>query len=258
MRSVWLIAKTVLIEAVRRKEIYVVVLLSLLLIGGIMSFNFFGMSGLIKFYRESALQIMSIATAVTVIVLASRQLPREFEKRTIYPLLAKPVGRGTFLLGKFMGVIFAAAFCFGIFMSIFIGGTIYLGIATPWIHLIQYFYLQMWAMAILTMLGFLLSLILNLDAAITIGIIFYTTANILTDGISFVYDFAGDFGKAVIVLLNYTIPQLSLLDFSGKVVHAEIWTPLSPIILLYLTLYALAFVSIYFILTLLLFRRREL
>ena len=258
MRNVKKKKKTVLIESVRRKEIYVVVLISLILIGTIMSINFFDMPGLIKFYRETALRIMSLAAAVTVIVLASRQLPREFEKRTIYPLLAKPVGRGTFLLGKFLGVILAAAFCFGIFMSIFIGGTIYLGVAIPWVHLIQYFYLQMWAMAILTLLGFFLSLLLNLDAAITMGIIFYLTANILTEGISFIYDFMGGFGKAVVIILNYSIPQLSILDFSEKTVHAEIWQPLPPLLLFYLTLYAFAFAALYFFLTLLLFRRREL
>lgn len=98
--SLRVLAKSVLIEAVRRKEIYVIVAVCTALIGAAMSLDFFGLGGLVKFYRETALQLMGISTALTVIVLATRQLPREFEHRTIYPLLARPVSRFTFLMGK--------------------------------------------------------------------------------------------------------------------------------------------------------------
>jgi len=258
MRPVWLIAKSVLIEAVRRREVYVIILLSLIVIGGVMSVNFFGMEGLTKFYRDVALEVMSIATALMVVVLSCRQLPREFENRTIYPLLAKPVGRVSFLLGKLLGVLFAAGFCFFLFMLIFLIGTWYLGGKIPWIHLAEYVYLQMLAMTIITTLGFLLSLIMNLDAAITIGIIFYLTANILTTGISYIYDFAGSVGKVILIIMNYGIPQLTLFDFSEKTVHAVIWRPLGIVTLCYLTLYAMVYIGVYFSLSMLLFRRREL
>src|SRR5690606_19496912 len=126
LRSIWLIARSVLIEAVRRKEVYAVVLISLLLIGALMTVDFFRLEGITKFYSEAALKVMSAATALTVIVLAARQLPREFEARTIYPLLAKPVGRVTFLLGKLLGILLAAAFCLGMFMTVYIIGIWYL------------------------------------------------------------------------------------------------------------------------------------
>ncbi|MCA9426932.1 MAG: ABC transporter permease, partial [Candidatus Omnitrophica bacterium] len=105
MRSIWLIAKSVLIEAVRRKEIYVIVLMAVGVILMTGTVKFFGYEGMNKFYRDVSLKIMNITAALTVVVLAARQLPREFEKRTIYPLLAKPVGRSTFLAGKFLGVV---------------------------------------------------------------------------------------------------------------------------------------------------------
>ncbi len=71
MRSIWLISKTVLIESIRRKEIYVVVLAASLMIGMVMMMDFFNLQGLTKFYREVALKVTSIATALTVLVLAS-------------------------------------------------------------------------------------------------------------------------------------------------------------------------------------------
>ncbi len=258
MRSIWLIAKSVLIEAVRRKEIYTIVLLSLILIAGILSINFFELKGLSKFYREVALRIMSLATALTVIVLSCRQLPREFENRTIYPLLAKPVNRFGFLSGKLLGVLLAAAFCFSLFMIIFTLGTLYLRAPIPWIHFLEYFYLQMWAMAILATLGFFLSLIMNLDAAITMGILFFVTADILINGISYIYDFMGTFGKTVLTVMTFALPQLSLFDFSGKTIHSDVWPPLGLSTLGILTLYAMVFTGVYFLFSILLFRRRAL
>ena len=64
MRAVWLIARTVLIEAIRRREIYAIVALSMLLIGAVMTVDFFQIEGLTKFYRDVALKIMSVATAL--------------------------------------------------------------------------------------------------------------------------------------------------------------------------------------------------
>ena len=258
MRQVWLVAESVLIEAVRRKEIYALILLAMLLIGAVMTVDFFEIEGLTKFYREIALKIMSIATSLMVIVLACRQLPREFENRTIYPLLAKPVGRLSFLAGKLLGVILGAAFCFGLFMLIYIIGSLYLGAGIPWLHFIEYVYLQMLMIAILTTLCFFLSLIMNLDAALTMGVIFYLSSNVLITGISFIYDYVGSAGKAVLKILTFALPQLALFDFSGKTVHANVWPPLGWRTMLMLTVYALVFIGLYYSLSAIVFRRRAL
>jgi ABC-type transport system involved in multi-copper enzyme maturation permease subunit len=258
LRSAWLIAKSVLIEAIRKKEIYAIILVSLLMIGGVMTVNFFEVEGLSKFFREIALRIMSISTALTVIILASRQLPREFKNKTIYPLLAKPVGRAGFISGKLLGVMLSALFCFFMFMIIFVIGSLYLGTEIPWIHFIQYIYLQMLMMAVLTSLSFFLSLIMNLDAAITIGVIIYLTSSVLSTGVSFIYDYINPFGKTMLVVITYVIPQMTLFDFSGKTVHALKWAPLGAWTLVYLTLYALFFTSLYYTLAILVFRRRAL
>ena len=257
-RAIWLIGKTVLIEAVRRREIYAIVLVACLIIGSVMTLDFFGLSGLTKFYRETALAIMSTATALTVIVLAARQLPREFTNRTIYPLLAKPVSRATFLAGKLLGVMLAAAFCFALFMAVYIVGSLYLHGAIPWALFAQYIYLQLLAMLILATLSFWLSMLLNLDAAITLAVIFYITAATYTSITTYIYNLVGPAQKTILVILNYALPQLTLFDLSEKTVHEEIWPPLSLTIMSELTLYALAFAAIYFFFAMLAFRRRPL
>jgi len=258
MRAVWLIARSVLVEGVRRKEIYAIVLISCIVIAGIMSIDFFGLRGLSKFYCEVSLQIMSTATALTTIALAARQLPREFEARTIYPLLAKPVSRITFLAGKLFGVMLAAAFCFALFMTIYVGGALYMGSHVSYGLLAQYLYLQLLGLLILATLAFWLSLWLNLDAAITLGAILYFAASIIMTSISYLYDFVGPVGKAILKGALYVVPQLRMLDLSDKVVHSDVWHPIPLWAVAALTAYASVYSALYFTLAYISFRRKPL
>lgn len=258
IRSSCLIARTVFIEALRRKEIYMIVLVACSLIGAVMTLDFFDLPGLNKFYREFALRAMSAATAITVIVLSSRQLPREFATRTIYPLLARPISRATFLFGKLLGVWLAAVFCFALFMVVYVGGMLYLNADVHWVHFLQFVYLQLWMMLILATLGFLLSMLCNIDAAITLGILLYTMGATLSSMINVMYHEAGKLGQWILILLTWLIPQLSLFDTSDRTVHAITWPPLAPALLAQLSLYALIFSTVFFCGALVAFRRRAL
>lgn len=258
MRGILLIAKSVLIEAVRRREVYAIVLLSLLLIGAVMTVDFFQLEGLTKFYREVALKVMSAATALTVIVLAARQLPREFENRTIYPLLAKPISRMAFLAGKLLGVLLGAAFCFSLFMAVYVAGSWYLRTPVQWALFGQYFYLQMLMMLVLATMGFLLSLKFNLDAAITLGAVLYFLSSVIMSASTFLYPNTGTFGRAVLWVLTFGLPQLELFDLADKAVHADAWGLVPAWVMAQLTLYGLFYSVVYFGLSFILFRRRPL
>jgi len=258
MKKTWLIAKTVLIEALRRKEIYVIVLLSVSLIGLLGTVRFFNIEGLGKFYREIALKLMSVATALTVVVLAARQLPREFKNRTVLPLMAKPVSRMSFLLGKFLGVMLAAGFCYALFIAVFLIGHVYLRTPVHWALLLQSVYLQGLAFAVVASLAFLLSLVLNLDAAVTLSALLYILGQIFTSALSYIYDYVSAFGQAVLLFLNFIIPQLTLFDISSKVVHGNTWSPIEMWAMRDLTLYAGGYIVVFLGLSYVIFRRRPI
>ncbi len=257
-RAVRLIAGTVLKESVRRREIYVLVLVACGLLAVIMRMDFFGLGGLTKFYREASLQVMGLTTAFAVIVLAARQLPREMENRTIYPLLARPVRRVEFLLGKLLGVLLAGIFCFALFMIVFLAGSWRMQADVPWVLFIQHIYLQILMLAILATLGFLLSLLLHTDAAITICALLFLLSSVSSMMLVNLYGYLDGFGQRVVLFLTYFLPQLTLLDVSEKAVHAEIWPPLGGAVLLALSAYAGVYIGIYFLCALALFCRRAL
>ena len=111
---------------------------------------------------------------------------------------------------------------------------------------------------ILASLSFWLSLMVNLDAAITTGLLFYGTSAVITTATSFLYDFTSGVGKAGLILLNYLLPQLTLFDLSAKAVHAEAWPPLPATVMVDLTVYGLVFVVVYCGLAYVWFRRKPL
>lgn len=256
IRRVLLIARTIFTEALRRREIYVIVLVTIAMLLLVSFARIFHLENLHKFYMEIALKTMSVATAATVIVLGARQLPREFENRTIYPMMAKPVARSEFLIGKYLGVVAAGIFCLELFMTVF-GAAVYATqMPISWAVFSQFVYLQTLLIAVLAALSFLLSMALNLDAAITITILIYLLGDILTNALTTIYDYVGAAGRAFLIFLNYAVPQPALFDLSAKVVHG--WPPISPAILGLVTLYALMFVVPYLGASYLLFRRRAL
>jgi ABC-type transport system involved in multi-copper enzyme maturation permease subunit len=103
-----LLAEAVLLQFFRRNEFYVVLILLGIYLAGIMILRLTGGIDSVemqRFVMGLGLTLSASFAAVLVATFAGRQLPEEFENRTLYPLLAKPVSRGEVLLGKFLGVL---------------------------------------------------------------------------------------------------------------------------------------------------------
>ncbi len=98
-RAVWL-------ESLRRNELWAAAILLGLYAAGALVARMVGAEGeaAARFIRGLGLQLGSTIATVLVIVLAARQVPVDIEQRTIHPLLARPVSRGQYLLGKILPV----------------------------------------------------------------------------------------------------------------------------------------------------------
>ena len=59
------------------------------------------------FLLNLSLDGVAMLAQIVTLVLAARQFPEEFENRTIYPLLARPVRRAEVLAGKWMACVMA-------------------------------------------------------------------------------------------------------------------------------------------------------
>src|SRR5271170_1107014 len=103
MHKIFAVAGVVIKELYRRKDFYVLFVLSALLTVVAGMVNFFHDSGIVRIVKDVCMLLIWVSTLVIAIVTAARQIPAERESRTIFPLLAKPVSRGQVVAGKFLG-----------------------------------------------------------------------------------------------------------------------------------------------------------
>ena len=107
------IARNTLQAAVRQRVFHVLALFALIVVLGAQHLRDFHFgSPELKFLADLGLGAIAASGTVLAVVLTAQAFFSEIEHRTVQTLLAKPVGRGEFVLGKFLGVaVILGAFC---------------------------------------------------------------------------------------------------------------------------------------------------
>lgn len=124
MNTIWAIAAVVIKELYRRKDFYVLFVLTALMTLAAGAVNFFQDLVMVRYVKDLCLFLIWLSTLIIAIVTTARQLPAERESRTIFPLLAKPVSRGQVIAGKFLGCWLASGLavgCFYLFLFLAMG-----------------------------------------------------------------------------------------------------------------------------------------
>src|SRR6516225_9549090 len=103
MNTVFALAGVVIKELYRRKDFYVLFILTAVLTVLLGFGNFFNDAKIVRYVKEICLLLIWVSALVIAIGATARQIPAERENRTIFPLLAKPVSRAQVIGGKFFG-----------------------------------------------------------------------------------------------------------------------------------------------------------
>lgn len=98
-----------LTELTRLKVFYVLLVFGLLLIGSSVFMAQFSFQQEFQILKDVSLGAISIFTSLLAIVATARLLPQDIEDRTVYTILAKPVPRFEYVLGKISGVLLLLA-----------------------------------------------------------------------------------------------------------------------------------------------------
>jgi len=96
-------------ELVRLKVFYFLLIFALLVIGNSAFMVQFSFQEEFQVLKDVSLGAMSIFTSLLAMVATAMLLPKDIEDRTLYTILAKPVPRFEYLLGKLGGVLFLLA-----------------------------------------------------------------------------------------------------------------------------------------------------
>jgi ABC-type Na+ efflux pump permease subunit len=119
-RRVFAITANTLTELARQKVFYVLMIFALLLIGSSVFMARFTFQQEFQILKDVSLGAMSIFTSILAIVAAARLIPQDIEDRTIYTILAKPVPRFEYVLGKLCGVLLLLAISVAVMTLLFV------------------------------------------------------------------------------------------------------------------------------------------
>ena len=211
---VWLIAWAVWIEAVRRKDLWVIaVLMAIYLVAAVALSIVRGASPEeTRFIFNLGLTVSFWLAAVLTALFAARELPAEMENLTLYPLLAKPVERRDVILGKFAAVSSVGMATLAVFF-------LFVRAVSHWLPefsaglFLQCAVLQMLALALLAAITLCATVWLPAAVSLIIGLVLFFAGGPLMGMAK--SNVASSFGKAV-EWLCYYLPDFDLFNLATR------------------------------------------
>ena len=242
MKKTVAVAYVTILESLRRKDPYVVLILGFAMLLGAGVFSRFGVSGVEKFVKDVGLTITTVFSLVICVTAAARQLPTEIQNRTLHPLLGKPISRPGFYLGKFIGVgVMSSAVVIVFFIlvrlilllfKIPVGGVFY-----------QALYLRIVSMWFIVAGVLCLSLFATHGATVTISLLACLCIQMFAHTVLYVHDELTGISLRLAETIYWLAPHLELFDLSKKVIHG--WPAVPAWVLLGMTLYGLLYAGIF-------------
>jgi Cu-processing system permease protein len=254
-RQILALSRLSVLDLYRRKDLAVVFVLSGVILTPLFFFTPFGMSAASRYTNELAMLLVWLFSAVIGLGVASRLFPPEFNSRTIYPLLSKPVSRGTVLVGKYLGALAASLSALVLFYAAYgvLAGTRQ-GVWFPPV-LWQALLLHAGFMVVITALSLLGSLALTVSANLTLcGLV---TAGMLVFGqrlVSMAADQPAP-GRWALYAIHWIAPHLEFFDMRQRLVHE--WPTISWGVCGAVWLYALCYAAACLALAAVIFRRKK-
>lgn len=205
-----------------------------------------------RIVKDLGLATMDVFGTLIAIFIGVGLVTKEIERRSLYPLLAKPLSRREFLLGRYFGLAFTlfvnlGVMLAGIYLTLFVTGrrfdpgllaaayTLYLGL------LLVVAYALLFSAFTKTVLA-------------AVGTFCVVVAGRFADVIRGMPEVVPAAPAALVKALYFAVPNLHNLDIKNRVVYGDV-PPGSDLALL--TLYALAYGGVVLGLALLAFERRD-
>jgi len=218
--NVWAIASVVIKELCRRKDFYVLFVLTALITLVMGSVNIFNENGVVRYLKEICLFLIWISSLVIAITTTARQLPAERENRTLFPLLAKPVTRNEVLIGKFLGCWLASGLAlavFYLFFGVIAGAREHVWPVMGYAQAVMLHWFMLGVVCAMTLAGSIVFAAPSSNSTITflvcVGILLLARRlNHVALGLS-------EPGQTIIYGIYFALPHLELFDVRDLLVH---------------------------------------
>lgn len=214
MWRIGVIALNTFREYLRDKILYNILFFALLLIGGSVVLADLTIMEHHKIVTDMGLAAINVAGVIIAIFVGIGLVSKEIERRTVYTIMARPISRTQFLLGKYAGLVLT------LFVNVIVMLAVYL--LTLWVYdakihwgLIQAVELIFVEVLLVTAVALLFSTFSSstLSAMMTLGL--YVIGHLTTDLKGLAEKGQNEIVKAVTAGLYYLCPNLEMLNVKG-------------------------------------------
>jgi Cu-processing system permease protein len=256
MTTIFALAGVVIKELYRRKDFYVLFILTIVICVIMASVNIFNDNQIVRYLKELCLLLIWISSLVIAITTTARQIPAEREQRTLLPLLAKPLTRTQLIIGKFLGCWLACGLVLICFYAFF--GALAASREHTW-PLLNYFqaaflhWVMLGVVIAMTLLGSLVFAAPSSNSTIC----FVVVMAILSVGryLDQVALSLQEPGRSLIYSIYYSIPHLEIpFEMRNLIVHD--WPLIGWNFIGLDALYLLAYMAVFLTAACLVFRRK--
>jgi Cu-processing system permease protein len=219
MSVILTIAAVVWLEMLRRKDIYVLLILLATLLFALLSFDIFNLHGIAAYVKDIGLSFSWLFAWILAVVMGARQLPTEEKQGTIYTLLAKPISRAELLIGKWLGawsITVAATLCF---YSLIIAVALFRNSGFPPPLLLQAVLLHAAALSVVCSLALAFSTRMNADAASAICFVITGSAMVFLPRIPDLMRDLDGAHSALMTFLYCAMPHFEVFDLRQRLVY---------------------------------------
>lgn len=217
MRSILVIAFNTFRENLRDKILYNLLIFAALLMGASILLGALTIDEQDKIIADMGLASINLIGVIIAVFVGIGLVSKEIERRTIYTILAKPISRSQFILGKYAGLAITLAVNLVIMFAVFVF-TLWMTQVTITMVLVQAAALMMVEFLVVTATALFFSTFSTptLSAALTLGL--YLIGHLTSDLKALAEKSSSEMTKAVMTALYYLCPNLELLNIKGQAV----------------------------------------
>ncbi len=204
-------------EAIRDRILYLLLVFALAIIGAARLLALLTVGSEVKIVKDLGLSAISIFGVLTAVFVGVSLVYKEIERKTVLTLLANPVRRWQFMLGKYLGLLGVLALNVTL-MTVALAGVVLWRGEAPW-PLLPAIGLVLVELAIVTAFALLFSSFTNPILA-AVG----TLTTYVGGHLSWSFDLLRSrlptaSSKAVAGLVHLLLPNLDRLDIKAEAVH---------------------------------------
>ncbi|CAN5713671.1 ABC transporter permease subunit [soil metagenome] len=254
MKRILIIARNTFREAVRDRVLYNLVVFVLLITVSAIFLGELTAGQEARTIVNLGLSAMLLFGAFISIFVGVSLVSKEIERRTLYAVLSKPVGRGEFIVGKYLGL------CLTLLVNIFIMGVgvslalLYVGGGSLALSIWGAIFLIFLELAILTAVAIVFSSFSSPALSALLTFLVFIIGNFSASLREFAENLGSTGAKIFFNFLYYFFPNLSHYSFITNAAHGDV-----PTLNIFGSafLYALVYISILIAAAILIFSRRN-